>query len=170
MSSKKYIGRYVPARDKWASQRTKLERASDIAQGMRKSYYAMWPGTVWPCGHCFNTSLILAPIIRSAIEWDVRVVVGRAGEDQPHAWIETPGNDIVDPTYGQFDGGPALRILPVSDKAALGHRKILTLALAQEQRAFAALKPLSSESCWAEGSGVLELFGDNPFSSPLAHG
>lgn len=164
----RYPGVYQPP-DKWAHERSNLERAGLIALKMEDAYRAMWSG-YWPHGHCMNTCLTLAPLIRKSLDWNVLIAIGAVLGGRRHAWLESPEHDVLDPTFGQFGGGPALRVLPPSQSQLLGHQPLLRLSLVAEVRALAGFRPYSrSGSVWDKDCGVLELFSDDPFTSPLAH-
>ncbi len=167
--SQNYPGAFVPPRDKWAHEQTKLERSGCIAMSLEPAHKTMWPGMFWPSAHCLDSSLLLALAIRMSLEWDVRVVIGKASDCRPHAWIESPEGDIIDPTYGQFDGGPPLRVLSGRESVILGHFSEVTLSLAQEEYLRNSLKPVTGYGGWAQDSGVRGLFSEWPASSNLAN-
>lgn len=137
-------------------------RAAMVARAFDYSQRAAWRQSLWPGGHCMNGSLLLAPILRLSLEAEFTVVVGQAHNCQPHAWIETPAGDIIDPTYGQFDHGPALRLLPAERCTELGHMGEIRLSLDQEEHFRQSIRPVSSVSGWADNSEVNQLFSQFP--------
>lgn len=167
MASKKYVGRFRPDRSKYFHERSKLQQAASIAISMQKAYRPIMSGLPWPHAHCLDTCLILAPIIRSSLEWDVTIVVGRVADNDPHAWLESTEWDILDPTFGSFDGGPPLRILPARQNWVLGHWPEFRLSRAQEQQLLDGWRPRSGESGWTEDCGAVALMRDHPQLSPL---
>jgi hypothetical protein len=142
---------------------SKLARAEEIASRIEPAFEVMW-SMMWPLGHCAVASLCLAPLLRASLEIDFRVVVGRAANNQVHAWVETPEGDIVDPTYGQFDDGPALRVLKAHEAHLLGHCGEIMLDLDQEEHYRRSIKPYTTRDGWTARSGIKTLFSDHPIA------
>lgn len=153
----KYPGVFVPPAGKWRDERTDLELAGCIALSLEPAHQTMWANCFWPSGCCFNTVLLVAPAIRMALEWEVVIVLGVVA-GRPHARMETPDSDLIDPTYGAFDRGPPLRVLPAAQSELLGHIVKLRLTRAQEEHFRGCLKPRSSDSGWDPDGEVLALF------------
>lgn len=145
-------------------RRNKLDTATEIARAFEATQRAMW-SSIWPHGHCMVTSLLLAPLIRVPLEWDVAVTVGVAHENRPHAWIETPCKDIIDPTFGQFTGEEALVVLPADRSTQLGHCAKVRLNLKAEEVYRNAIRP-SVGNGWCESVDIATLFGPNAHLSP----
>lgn len=145
-------------------EQTKLERATTIAEAFVDLQRVSWQST-WPFGFCFNASLLLAPLIRAPLEWQVVVVVGTVLGGSPHAWVETPDGDIIDSTFGMFIPGPALHVLPAAQAARHEHTSEVRLTIPQENRYRAAIWP-SSDSGWDPAVDVMTLFGPHPHISP----
>lgn len=139
---------------------SKLEHATNIALAFQRTQQVTWSST-WPIGHCFVSSLFLAPLIRLPLEWEVAVVVGMASDCKPHAWIESPEGDIIDPTYGQFDPKAPLRVLPAGHSGELGHMGEIRLSVPQEDFCRNALRP-SNKSGWSQDADIQQLFGSHP--------
>lgn len=158
--AKQYLGVYKSPKNKWKWERTQLQRAADIAHSMERTHRTMW-SSLWPHAHCMNSSLLVAPAIRMALTWDVRVVVGRVEDCEPHAWIESPDGDIIDPTYGMFDFGPPLRVLPARSSWLLGHWPEVRLSIADEEHFRNSLRACANHG-WAIGCGIEALFGSHP--------
>jgi hypothetical protein len=97
------------------------------------------------------------------MEIDFRIIIGRAHNNMAHAWIESPEGDIIDPTYGQFDGGPALRVMPACYGHEYGHCGELVLDLDQEEFYRRSIKPRSERDGWSARSRIKGLFSDYPF-------
>jgi hypothetical protein len=139
---------------------TQFEMATNIAIAFEKTQRVTWSST-WPTGHCLVSSLLLAPLIRMPVEWEVAVAIGVAYKCRPHAWLETPDGDVIDPTYGQFDRGKALRVLPAHQSGDLGHMIEVKLTIAQEERCRNAIQP-SIGNGWNQAADILQLFGAYP--------
>lgn len=139
---------------------TKLERAINIAIAFERTQRVTWSST-WPYGHCFVSSLLLAPLIRVPLEWEVAVAIGVAHDSRPHAWLEAPDGDIIDSTFGQFDGGKPLRVLPAHQSGLLGREVEIKLSVTQEEYCRQAIKPSQIDG-WDQLAGILELFGSYP--------
>lgn len=123
-----------------------------------------WQST-WPLGFCFNASLLLAPLIRAPLDWPVSVVVGTVLDGVPHAWVETPDGDIVDPTFGQFSHGPALIVLSSDQSSEHGHSRAVVLSEREESIYRGAIK-VSAKNGWDPCVDVMTLFRPNPHISP----
>lgn len=134
-----------------------------VARAFDCTQRAAWRGSLWPGGHCLVGSLLLAPVLRLSFEQPFSLIIGQAGDNKMHAWIETPAGDIIDPTYGQFDHGPALRVLPVERASELGHMGELTLTAEREEQLRQAIRPSSSsQTGWAPEAAIGLLFNDHP--------
>lgn len=160
---KSYLGTFVAPQNKWNHERTLLERAGCIAQSLEQAHRTMWAGYCWPSALCLNSSLLVAPAIRMALEWQVQIVIGRVQNCRPHAWVESPDCDIIDPTYGMFDGGPPLRVLDSANSWQLGHWTEVKLSLTEEESFRNALSLNSSPSGWSN-KRVIQSFGDWPYT------
>lgn len=148
-------------------EQTKLERAASIAEAFEPVYRIMWT-CLWPHGSCMVSSLMLVPAIRGSLEWDCRVAIGTAARGRPHAWIESPEGDIIDPTYGQFDGKEPLRVLSATNAGDLGHKRALLLTIMEESLYRNGIKPSeTATSGWDPRVEIMTLFGPNPHVSPI---
>jgi biotin operon repressor len=151
---------------RWRYQWSDLEKAGAIAREYVDSQRMAW--SLWPGGHCFVTSLLLAPLLRASLEEDMAVIVGvvqRHGLIEKHAWIEDLTGNIVDPTYGQFDGGPAVRVLQYYRADELGHWGDIRLTLAQEELYRNSIRVRTGdESGWDPFCRIFELFGEWPLA------
>jgi hypothetical protein len=156
-----YAGTFKPTGNKWNHQRSLLERSGCIALSLEAAHRTMWAGYFWPSALCMNSVLLVAPAIRMALEWQVRIEIGRAQNCRPHAWIRTPGQDIIDPTFGMFDGGPPLRVLDSAHSWLLGHWPEVEISLAEEEQLRHSLRPQSSPSGWI-GQKIFGYFSDWP--------
>jgi hypothetical protein len=119
---------------------------------------------IFPFGFCFVASLELAPLLRRQLGLTVGVVKGVVGDCRQHAWIELPDCTIIDPTYGQFDGGPAMRILHPHEVDRYGHCAEIPLQLAYEEYFLSNLDatgPIEHRG-WRPGCGIDELFSEWP--------
>lgn len=151
-------------------RQTSLERAGVIARESDRVFRVMW-SSMWPTGHCTVASLCLAPLLRSSLDVDFRVAVGRAGDCKPHAWVEGPDGDIVDPTFGQFDDGTPLRVLDSHHADELGHCPEILLTLDQEENLRRSIKPKMLKpypidmdvtwAGWSASSAIKSLFHTN---------
>lgn len=144
-----YLGEFVPPLDRPPAEWSKLEQAGAIALEAEDRYFKhMWPN--WPRGVCIDTCLLLAPIIRRELNWDVRIVMTSNGRWLLQACLQTPDGDLIDPTHGMHDGGPALRVLPTSQATTLGHWIVATLTDADEISLCDSLglTPLQNQSRW----------------------
>lgn len=144
--------------------RPRLERAAVIAQAFVQTQEAVWSG-LWPSAYCMPSSLLLAPFLRVPLHWDLRVAVGVAHDCRPHAWVESPEGDIIDPTYGMFDYGEPLRVLPTHRSGELGHWAEIRLSLDEEEFYRRSLTP-GGETGWSEECRIHELFSDYPRIAP----
>lgn len=106
-----------------------LDRVEAIVEGLEPGFAAIW--SCWPNYCCVSSSLLIAPILRAAMGIEFKVAAGWAFNRNPHAWIETPAGDIIDPTFGQFDGDAALRIWSAGTRA--GHEAYKLLDLVEEE-------------------------------------
>ena len=151
---------------RWRWQWSDLEIAGAIARESVSSQRMAW--SHWPGGHCYVTSLLLAPLLRASLEKDFAVVVGIVqfcGRQERHAWIENPEGDIVDPTFGQFDGGPAVRVLPVHRADELGHWGEIRLTPSQEEFYRNSIRARTGdESGWDSLCRIFELFCEWPLA------
>lgn len=151
---------------RWRYQWSDIEKAGAIAREYVVSQRMAW--SHWPGGHCYVTSLLLAPLLRASLEQDFAVVVGivqYCGRQERHAWIENPEGDIIDPTFGQFDGGPAVRVLPVYRSDELGHWGEIRLALDQEEFYRNSIRARTGdESGWDSLCRIFELFSEWPLA------
>lgn len=142
-----------------------IERAWEIGIRANRLFMMMWD-SMYPEGHCAVASISLAPLLRAAIPIDFRVAVGRAHDNRPHAWIESPDGDIIDPTYGQFTKGESLVVAPVHIALDFGHCPDLLLTLDQEEAMRRSIKhsyhagPSRYEG-WSAGSAIKALFHTN---------
>ena len=170
LRDKGYVANGMPTwystHPRWRYRWSDLERAGAIAREYVSSQRMAW--NYWPGGHCYVTSLLLAPLLRASLEQDFAVVVGMVrycGRQEIHAWIENLEGDIVDPTFGQFDGGPAVRVLPVYRSDELGHWGEIRLTLDQEEFYRNSIQVRTGdESGWDPLCRILELFGEWPLA------
>lgn len=136
-----------------------------ISAALTTAQEVMW-WSQWPFGHCAVSALLLAPSLRAPTEIDFRVVIGRCHDNRMHAWIESPEGDIIDPTYGQFAEGEALRWLRAHDAGRLGHEGELKLTLDQEEFYRRAIVPSAAPpdevDGWIGKCGIKKLFSDHP--------
>lgn len=138
----------------------RITRAEAIALSFEPVMKGLRIG-VWPNGACFLTCLLLNPILRGALEWDLTIVIGKVllpEGPKPHAWLESPEGDIIDPTFGQFDGGKPLRIIRASRKTMLGHVKGSELSESDENYYVSCIQPWTGDGGWRPSSGVADLF------------
>jgi hypothetical protein len=134
-----------------------INRTESICLALEPGFQIMW-SSLWPLGCCVPTSLLLAPLLRASLEIDFHVVAGWAAERRAHAWIQSPEGDIIDPTYGQFDGDGPLRIW--STGTGGGHQVHRVLTLDEEERARREIKPRSTSSGWVPRGHVLAWFSE----------
>lgn len=135
-------------------------RAGHICIKLEPAFKIMWT-SMWPGGCCVPTSLLTAPILRASLEIDFVVACGWAHEDRrPHAWIQSPAGDIIDPTYGQFcqDFAHPFRLVASSEPDLLGHEVYKILTLEEEEQARRDMKPRSTSKGWLPGSALPDLF------------
>lgn len=154
-----------------------LERAEKLCRLLGPASAEAW-SFMWPSGCCVVASVTAAPFLRCALDVDLRVVAGHVARSDrgrwhtlaKHAWIESPEGDIFDKTFGQFDGGEPLRVLPAHDAGVLGHVAEAVLTLDEEEEVRRAIHPRfiaglnEGPSGWI-GSGrtlVTNLFSDYP--------
>lgn len=146
-----------------------LQQVRQIALSFQVSQETMW-SSLWPLGHCAVTSLLLCPLLR-AYDTDAgwHVVVGlvagpraltiyeNPGTPRRHAWCEDAAGDIADPTYGQFDRGDALVVLPAHEAGDLGHYASWKMTLDEEDAARHSI--VSKNDGWSVHSSVRVFFG-----------
>lgn len=142
-----------------------LDRAGRIAQLLDKAHEEMY-SYLWPTGCCTVTSLVLAPYLRAAMNIDFHVIVGRAHDCKFHVWVESPEGDVIDPTYGQFDNGPALRVLNARHAGGLGHCGEVALSLDQEEHYRRTIYLRKIDGFWSASSEMKILF-DNYTASKV---
>lgn len=161
--SEEYPGTFSlePWKKLWRDERPNYVLAATYMLSLENSMEYAY--RMWPHGCCMLTTLLEAPLIRTAFEYDLHIVVGRVGNTRPHAWFEDTDGNILDPTYGMFDGGPALRVLDHRHSTLLGHWGEHILTREEEAVLYAGIKPLSSNNGWTDACDVLTLFGDHPY-------
>lgn len=136
---------------------TELDRIEAIVEAFEPGFQIMW-SSIWPMGCCAVTSVLVAPLLRASLEIDFVVVCGWAAEHRVHAWIQSPAGDIIDPTYGQFDGDTALRIWSAGTNG--GHEVHKTLTLNEEEEGRRSIKPKSTSDGSLPGSALKAVFNE----------
>lgn len=146
-------------------RQTPLERCARVAASFQASQEELW-SSMWPLGHCAVSSLLLCPLLRCADEagcWRVAAGLVASSYRSPrlplrHAWCESAAGDVIDPTYGQFDGDPLL-VLPAREAGQLGHYASLVMTLDEEEAARRSISPSRSRGGWTASSSVKVFFG-----------
>jgi hypothetical protein len=121
---------------------------------------------MWPMGCCVVASATAVPLLRASLDADLLVVAGLAA-GRSHCWIESPDGDVIDLTYGQFDSGYPLRVLPAHD-GSLGHCAQATLTPDEEEQVRRAIHPryidVNGKSGWSPSGHTLVygLFSNYP--------
>lgn len=89
------------------------EKVLRIGRAFETGFRMLWPG--FPYGCCVEASMILHAALDSTyVNAQVRTRSGKY-DGRLHQWIEASDGTIIDPTLGQFVGGPALHIIAPDD-------------------------------------------------------
>lgn len=135
-------------------------RAWEICRSFEQTQRVMW-SAFWPMGHCAVSSLLLAPILRAALEREYRVVIGYVNEthshrEGAHAWVQDEDENIFDITYGQFakeghNHPTALGVMPSGSLNGI-YMPFISLALDGEEEMRRQIKPQSQLGGWSARS------------------
>ena len=145
---------------------TSLERAAQIARAFDLTLKAQW-SSIWPHGHCAVSSLLLNPMLTSAVpQLGTKVAVGMCLNARIHAWIESDSGDVIDPTFGQFleydfDREFPLLIASAHQVSIYGHSAEIYLSPKEEDFYRRSINPRELNG-WSARSKVKDLFSNYP--------